>query len=71
MATAEPVNNPVATSAANGTALPPPDKYRGAVVEVTQSKAAIEICHLADLTCFFLLKTTGLATAAGVQSPRK
>ena len=37
MATAEPVNTPVATSAVNGTVLPPPDKYRGAVVEVAHA----------------------------------
>ena len=34
MATAEPSNNPSQAQAGNGSALPPPDKYRGAVVEV-------------------------------------
>ena len=61
MATAEPLNNTVSTPAINGSVLPPPDKYRGAVVEVTQSKGALLIAaHLAELSCSLLFNLKDL-----------
>ena len=61
MATAELLNNPVSTPAVNGSVLPPPDKYRGAVVEVTRSKGALHVsAHLADLSSFFSFKLQDL-----------
>jgi len=43
MATAEPLNYPVSTPAVNGSVLPPPDKYRGAVVEDLQLPPAFSL----------------------------